>query len=88
MLLQYTTPLLTIPQSKHKMEHRIRLQVHEKKNLRREEASPVKMMAGFDDAFNSLEGQVWKPEKIGCSRMVGAVSPDAADAGQFVFQPP
>jgi hypothetical protein len=43
----------------------------------------VKMMVGFDDAFNSLEGQVWKSEKIGCSGMVGAVSPGAADAGQF-----
>jgi hypothetical protein len=35
------------------------------------------MMTGFDDAFNSLKGQVWKPEKIGCSEIMGAVSPDA-----------
>jgi hypothetical protein len=35
------------------------------------------MMTGFDDAFNSLKGQVWKLEKIGCSKIMGAVSPDA-----------
>jgi hypothetical protein len=48
---------------------------------------PVKMIPGFDDAFNKTEVQVRRPEQIVYHGLPGAVADVVLDVS-FVFQPP
>jgi hypothetical protein len=49
---------------------------------------PLKMIVGFDDAFNLMEILVRRPEHIGLNQVLAGAMSDSGAVGQFVFKPP